>query len=84
MSIFSKGLDNINMNWGIIFEIILACAFIYTPHLSKGLKFSYLAPTEWLPSIPFAILLFAYDEFRRYLIRKSFDEKGWAYHELYT
>lgn len=31
--------SNWNMNIGIIFELALACFFIYTPHLNGGLQF---------------------------------------------
>jgi len=35
----------------------------------------------WFPALPFSLLIFAYDEARRYLLRRN--PNGWVYKETY-
>jgi len=68
-SIFQQGMTNHVLTFSIVFETALACFFSYTP----GMINLQMAPVKflwWLPSIPFAVLLFVLDEIRRWIIRK--------------
>jgi sodium/potassium-transporting ATPase subunit alpha len=69
LSITTQGMNNWVLNSGLLFETLLAVVFVYTPPLNwfiftRPLKFVY-----WLPGLPFSVLIFAYDELRKFLIR---------------
>ncbi|GAB6030638.1 hypothetical protein CHUAL_007495 [Chamberlinius hualienensis] len=68
-SIFRQGMKNHVLTFSIIFETALACLFSYTPGMSN-LQMEPVKLMWWLPSIPFAIILFVMDEIRRLIIRK--------------
>jgi len=69
------------LNFGLLFETLLACALCYLPYLDKGLNMYPLKFRWWLPAIPFSISIFIYDEVRKYLIRKN--PHGWVEQETY-
>ncbi|CAF3644832.1 unnamed protein product, partial [Rotaria sp. Silwood1] len=70
-SIFDKSFfRNKLMLLSIIFAIGLACFLLYIPSLNQALN---LAPNRflwWLPSIPFFLYLLAFNEIRKFFIRK--------------
>lgn len=89
-------MSNWILNFGLVFETVLAALLCYLPGTDQGLrmyglryvlfctfgpKFNIFRFTWWFPAIPFAILIFVYDEFRRYLIRRY--PKGWVERETY-
>ena len=69
LSIFQQGMDNWPLNFGMIFEAGLAALLIYTPGIDVGLNMQTLKFNWWLPSIPFAVLMFFYEEIRKSIIR---------------
>merc|ERR1719208_658244 len=69
-SLFQQGMRNKMMNFGLFFETALAAFLSYTPGMDKGLRMYPLAFTWWLPALPFSILIFCYDECRKYLLRR--------------
>jgi len=80
-SVFQQGMKNHFMNFGLIFETVLACILSYTPGMDKGLRMYPLKINWWLPAIPFSILIFCYDETRKYLLRRN--RGGWIEQETY-
>jgi sodium/potassium-transporting ATPase subunit alpha len=69
LSIFEHGMKNWPLNFAMVFEACLAAFFVYTPYLNDALDMFPLRIEWWLPAIPFAILMFAYDETRKCIIR---------------
>ncbi|XP_076389170.1 sodium/potassium-transporting ATPase subunit alpha-2 isoform X2 [Megachile rotundata] len=69
-SILEQGMDNWFLNFSLIFEIILTGFLLYVPGIGKILKFMPLSAYWYWPSLPLGAFLWAYDEFRRWCIRK--------------
>merc|ERR1711892_1250330 len=80
-SVFTQGMKNHFMNFGLCFETALAAFLSYTPGMDKGLRMYPLKFNWWLPAIPFSILIFCYDETRKFLLRRS--PGGWIENETY-
>ncbi|KAF8370771.1 hypothetical protein PRIPAC_77200, partial [Pristionchus pacificus] len=80
-SIVQQGMSNWTLNFGLVFETILAAFMCYCPGLDNGLKMYGLRFSWWFPGLPFSILIFTYDEVRRYLIRRY--PGGWVERETY-
>merc|ERR1711874_438158 len=80
-SVFQQGMRNKMMNFGLFFETALAAFLSYTPGMDKGLRMYPLAFSWWLPAIPFSILIFIYDETRKYILRQH--PGGWVEKETY-
>merc|ERR1711913_204337 len=81
LSVFQQGMKNHFMNFGLFFETALACVLSYTPGMDKGLRMYPLKFNWWLPAIPFSILIFCYDETRKFLLRRN--PGGWIEKETY-
>ena len=60
----------------------LAAFLSYTPGMDKGLRMYPLKLTWWLPAMPFSLLIFIYDECRKYLLRR-FPPGSWLERETY-
>ena len=80
-SLFQQGLRNHMLNFGLFFETALAAFLSYTPGMDKGLRMYPLKINWWIPAIPFSILIFIYDEVRKYLLRQN--PGGWIEQETY-
>jgi len=80
-SLFQQGMRNGMMNFGLVFETLLAAFLSYTPGMDKGLRMYPLAFTWWLPALPFSALIFVYDETRKYILRQR--PGGWVEQETY-
>merc|ERR1712010_247463 len=74
-SVFQQGMKNHFMNFGLVFETVLACILSYTPGMDKGLRMYPLKFNWWLPALPFSVLIFCYDETRKFLLRRN--PGGW-------
>ncbi|XP_050457527.1 sodium/potassium-transporting ATPase subunit alpha-like [Cataglyphis hispanica] len=74
-SLLRQGMDNWNLNLGLLFEIILACVVCYAPYMDRILKTYPLKLEWWLPGIPYAIIILVYEELRKWWIRKH--PGGW-------
>merc|ERR1719432_425426 len=74
-SVFQQGMKNHFMNFGLCFETCLAVILCYTPGMDKGLRMFPLKFNWWLPALPFSLLIFVYDESRKYLLRRN--PGGW-------
>jgi len=80
-SVFQQGMKNMFMNFGLVFETVLAAVLSYTPGMDKGLRMYPLKINWWLPAIPFSVLIFCYDETRKFLLRRN--PGGWIESETY-
>ncbi|XP_072049394.1 sodium/potassium-transporting ATPase subunit alpha-3-like [Amphiura filiformis] len=80
-SLIHQGMNNWVLNTGLIFETCLAATLSYTPGLENGLKMYPLRIGHWFTAIPFSILIFCYDETRRYILRRN--PGGWVEMETY-
>merc|ERR1719249_625737 len=85
-SVFQQGMKNYFLNFGLCFETALAAFLCYCPGLDVGLRMYPLYFSWWLPAIPFSILIFCYDETRKFILRKKRAEMGhgsWIERETY-
>ncbi|KAL3985493.1 Potassium-transporting ATPase alpha chain 2 [Acanthocheilonema viteae] len=80
-SLVQQGMSNWTLNFGLVFETALAAFMCYCPGLDKGLRMYGLRFSWWFPALPFSILIFVYDEARRYYIRRF--PGGWVERETY-
>ncbi|VDP31587.1 unnamed protein product [Soboliphyme baturini] len=80
-SLVHQGMGNWTLNFGLLFETFLAGFLAYCPGLDKGLRMYGLRFSWWFPALPFAILIFVYDESRKTIIRRR--PNGWFAKETY-
>jgi sodium/potassium-transporting ATPase subunit alpha len=74
LSITTQGLRNSTMNFGLFFETLLAAWLMYCPPINDGLGTRNIRLTHWFPAMPFSIMIFIYDEARKYLMRLTSPE----------
>merc|ERR1712241_1463870 len=70
-SVFQQGMKNYFLNFGLVFETALAAFLSYTPGMDKGLRMYPLKINWWFPALPFSVLIFCYDETRKFLLRNN-------------
>ncbi|CAG2100454.1 unnamed protein product [Medioppia subpectinata] len=80
-SIVQQGMDNHVLNFALVFETVVAAFLCYCPGMDVVLRMYPLKVMWWMPGVPFAIVIFIYDEARRYLIRRY--PGGWVERETY-
>ncbi|CAM9799376.1 unnamed protein product [Pylaiella littoralis] len=74
LSIRTQGMINSTMNFGLFFETLLAAWLCYFPPINIGLGTRNLRLVHWFPAMPFSIMIFLYDEIRKYLMRTTSPE----------
>ncbi|XP_047504538.1 sodium/potassium-transporting ATPase subunit alpha-like [Pieris napi] len=70
-SLFQVGMNNKALNFGLVFEIILACVVCYVPGINSFFRTYPLRLKWWFLALPFTALMFSFDEFRKYCIRNE-------------
>ncbi|XP_033353676.1 sodium/potassium-transporting ATPase subunit alpha-like [Bombus vosnesenskii] len=75
VSLFHQGMDNWVLNFGIVFEITVACVVCYAPYMKEILRTYPLIFEWWLPGVPYAVIILVYDELRKLWIRRN--PAGW-------
>jgi len=80
-SLIHQGMNNHVLNFGLVFETALAAVLSYGPGMDKALRMYPLKFEWWVIAIPFSILIFVYDEVRRYILRRN--PGGWVERETY-
>lgn len=70
-SIRQQGMLNSFMNFGLVFETLLACFFCYIPIINIGVGTRPIRATHWLPAVPFSLWIFGYDEIRKWIMRTT-------------
>jgi len=74
LSITTQGMRNNFMLFGIGTEILLVAWLAYCTTINKTLGTRNIRLVHWFCAIPFAILIFAYDECRKALMRNTSNE----------
>uniref|UniRef100_A0A915KCK9 Cation-transporting P-type ATPase C-terminal domain-containing protein n=1 Tax=Romanomermis culicivorax TaxID=13658 RepID=A0A915KCK9_ROMCU len=80
-SLVQQGMGNWTLNFGLVFETCLCLVLAYCPGLDHGLRMYGLRFHWWFPALPFSILIFVFDECRRYVLRRN--PGGWMEKETY-
>ncbi|XP_074593049.1 sodium/potassium-transporting ATPase subunit alpha-like isoform X2 [Brevipalpus obovatus] len=70
-SLYHQGMRNHALNFGLFFETALAAFLSYTPGMDVLLKLYPIKLSWWFPAMPFMIVIFIYDEARKYIIRRK-------------
>ena len=92
LSIAQQGLENMWGNFGLFFESALILCLTYIPFANLALQTRPLAfPHLGVPAWPWVVLLFTYDEMRRFYVRSGMTRKptgqiqftGWAARNTY-
>jgi magnesium-transporting ATPase (P-type) len=69
LSIGTHGMDNDMTNFGIYFAFFFSACMLYAPWGNRILATRPLRFTHWLPGLPWAVMIFTYDEARKFLMR---------------
>ncbi|XP_078282945.1 potassium-transporting ATPase alpha chain 2-like [Rhinoraja longicauda] len=70
-SIFQQGLCGNKVLWiGLLSQIGIAIILCYFPGMLDSLHFTPLRIQYWFVAMPFVIVIFVYDEIRKYFIRR--------------
>lgn len=80
-SILQQKMTNWFLNFGLVFETLLAIFLCYTPGTDIALKTFPLNWQYWFIPMPFSLFIFFYDETRRFLLRRY--PGGWVEMETY-
>merc|ERR1711892_18832 len=81
LSIFQQGMNNKIMIAGLLEETCLAAFLSYCPGTDAMLRMYPIEWTWWFIPMPFSLIIFAYDEIRKTLIRRY--PGGWVENETY-
>merc|ERR1719238_26404 len=82
LSIFQQGMRNKIMILGLFEETLLAMAMAYMPGTDVALRMYPLEWHWWIVPMPFSLLIFIYDEIRKYLLRTQ-PAGSWVEMETY-
>merc|ERR1719163_653751 len=82
LSIFQQGMRNKIMIAGLFEETLLAAVLAYMPGTDVALRMYPLEWHWWLVPMPFSLLIFVYDEIRKYLLRSG-EPGNWVERETY-
>ena len=76
VSMFEHILSNWDLNFAYILENAIMCILIYVPGLNYGLALRPIIIQHWAPCMGAFIILFAYSEFTKYMIRNQNNPDG--------
>jgi sodium/potassium-transporting ATPase subunit alpha len=82
LSIFQQGMRNKIMVAGLFEETLLAAVLAYMPGTDVALRMYPLEWHWWIVPMPFSLLIFIYDETRKYLLRNG-KPGNWVESETY-
>merc|ERR1719409_954377 len=71
LSIREQGMANQAMNFGLFFETLLAAYLAYWPVLCTAFGTREIRLVHWFTAMPFSLMIFGYDETRKYLMRAT-------------
>uniref|UniRef100_A0A8C7NGW1 Sodium/potassium-transporting ATPase subunit alpha n=1 Tax=Oncorhynchus mykiss TaxID=8022 RepID=A0A8C7NGW1_ONCMY len=80
-SILQQGMKNRILIFGLFEETALAVFLSYCPGMDVALRMYPLKPCWWFCALPYSLLIFLYDEGRRYILRRN--PGGWVEQETY-
>jgi len=69
LSIFQQGMRNTVLLIGLLEELLLGLMLVYVPFAHAAFKTQSLDFVMWTYGIPFAFLILAFDELRKYFLR---------------
>ena len=64
-------MRNPAMNFGLVFETILAAYICYLPGVGDALGTRPIRLIHWAPAVPFSVAIFWYDETRKKIMRET-------------
>lgn len=70
LSVFQQGIRNSVLMIALSFEILVALILVYTPALRQAFDVRPLHWSHWFLSVPFGAFILAYDECRKWFIRR--------------
>lgn len=82
LSLRQQGMRNGMLNFGLFFETALGAVLCYVPFLNAPLFTRPISFVHWLCAVPFAILIFTYDETRKWLMR-NLGKNNWVERNTY-
>lgn len=71
LSISDQGMVNPAMNFGLIFETILAAWICYLPGVGDALGTRDIRFLHWFAAVPFSAIILLYDEIRKAIMRAT-------------
>ncbi|KAK9883068.1 hypothetical protein WA026_001273 [Henosepilachna vigintioctopunctata] len=81
LSLFQQGMSNMPLNYSAIFAFVVMFFAVYCPYVRTFFQFEPVDFWPYLLTLPFVLIIFGYDEGRKWLIRKY--PHGFAYRETY-
>ena len=69
LSLFQQGMKNMVLWFGLFSETLLIVLLVYVPFLNTIFSTEELPFVYWLIALPWSLLIFWYDEIRKYIIR---------------
>ncbi|OAF67883.1 hypothetical protein A3Q56_04371 [Intoshia linei] len=70
-SIIQQGMRNYRLVFALFFETTLAAILCYMPSMHHILKMYPLVYHWWFLALPFSLLIFIYDECRKFILRRN-------------
>ncbi|KAG9278119.1 sodium/potassium-transporting ATPase subunit alpha-2-like [Astyanax mexicanus] len=80
-SLFQQGMRNKILIFGLFAETALAAFLSYCPGMDIALRMYPLKVYWWFCALPYSILIFIYDEVRKFILRRR--PGGWVEQETY-
>lgn len=70
LSLFTVGIQNSAVVLSLVLELCISLVIVYLPFLRTGFGVRPLKAIHWLPGLPFGVFIVAYDECRKWFIRR--------------
>ncbi|KAG9328701.1 hypothetical protein JZ751_011428 [Albula glossodonta] len=70
-SVFQQGMKNRVLIFGLFAETSLAAFLSYCPGMDIALRMYPLKVSWWFCAFPYSLLIFVYDEIRKFILRRS-------------
>ncbi|KAJ8268539.1 hypothetical protein COCON_G00137110 [Conger conger] len=70
-SVFQQGMKNRVLIFGLFAETALAAFLSYCPGMDIALRMYPLKVSWWFCAFPYSILIFVYDEIRKFILRRN-------------
>lgn len=79
LSVLEQGMRNSFMNFGLFSETALALLLCYVPFLNTVFTTRPIHSLHWFPGAGWSMMIFVYDEVRKYLMRNGGTIGDWLY-----
>lgn len=87
LSLFQQGMRNHTLTFSLVTEVAICCIIAYVPFINSAFGSAPVNFLHWLPAIPWLLFIFAFDESRKYFIRRGLKTKkglgAWLYEFTY-